>query len=236
MKNSLRISIGSLAIALSFSSVGYAGKKKPDSAPTTTKLSIKLPTMAPLPETEQSQDKGGLKITIAPVSYAAKEESVASVRQTSPSFKETLLMTHLQTDVFIERTYAPVLKVDPDRLRFQVHISNQLSRVFRGSGIAVQFSVAGKTVAIDPSGYGELVNTIIPPRGEQTIEVIGPEVAAIPDTTTVGLFLYDVVTNTDAAGNTTAKQNFEWYFSYRTQEITKEVQVSPPERMWTHVR
>jgi hypothetical protein len=231
--NSLRILIGSMLIALSFGSIA-AGKKKPDPVPATAKLSTKLPSMAPLPETEQSQDKGGLKITVAPVAYSVKEESLASVRQVNPSFKETLLMNHLQTDIFVERSYTPLLKIDPDRLHFQVHISNQMSRVFHGSGIAVQFSVAGKTVAIDPSGYGDLVNTIIPPRGEQTIEVIGPEIAGIPDTATVGLFFYDVVTNTDAAGNVTAKQNFEWYFSYRTQQVEKEVQIPLPERMWAH--
>src|SRR5690348_9903664 len=131
-------------------SPAHARKKKADPEPTTAKLSIKLPSMAPLPETQQSQDKGGLKITVAPVSYNAKEESVASMRPVNPSFKEAMFMPHQQTDIFAERTFTPVLKVDPERLIFQVHISNQMSRVFHGSGIAVQFSVAGKTVAIDP--------------------------------------------------------------------------------------
>ena len=54
----------------------------------------------------------------------------------------------------------------------------------------------------------------------------------IPDPTTVGLFLYDVVTNTDAAGNVTEKQNFEWYFSYRGQLVEKEFEVRRPERVW----
>jgi len=210
----------------------HAGKKKPDAEPTTAKLTINLPSMAPLPETQQSQDKGGLKITVAPASYNVKEESLSSLRRVNPSFKEALLMPHQQTDVFAEKTSTPVLKIDPDRLLFQVHLSNQLSRVFHGSGIAVQFSVAGKTMAIDPSGYGDLVNAIIPPRGEQTIMVVGPKIDSIPDKSTVGLFFYDVVTNTDAAGNVTAKQNFEWYFSYRTQQVEKEVSVPPPQRLW----
>ncbi|HEU5415406.1 MAG TPA: hypothetical protein VFW31_16685 [Candidatus Angelobacter sp.] len=220
------------ALVMLACAVAQGYKKKPDPEPTTAKLTVKLPSMAPLPETQQSQDKGGLKITVAPASYNVKEESLSSLRPVNPSFKEALLMPHQQTDVFAERSFTPLLKVDPDRLIFQVHISNQMSRVFHGSGIAVQFSVTGKTVAIDPSGYGDLVNAIIPPRGEQTILVLGPRVDSIPDSSTVGLFFYDVVTNTDTAGNVTAKQNFEWYFSYRTQQVEKEVSVPPAQRLW----
>jgi len=211
-----------------------ANKRKSDAEPTTVKVDIKLPSMAPLAETQQMQSKGGLKLTVAPVSFSPKEDSTSSYRRVSPGFKETMFLPHQQNDVFVERTSKPVLRVDPDRLRFQVHISNQMPRVFHGSGIAVQFSVSGKTMAIDPAGYGDFVNTIIPPRGEQDIEIVGPEIATIQDPTTVGLFFFDVVTNTDVAGNVTEKQNFEWYFSYRCQQIEKELEVPAPDRTWVH--
>ena len=83
-----------LVILSILSSSAHAGRKKPDPEPTTAKLTIKLPSMAPLPETQQSQDKGGLKVTVAPVSYNAKEESITSLKPVNPTFKEALLMPH----------------------------------------------------------------------------------------------------------------------------------------------
>jgi hypothetical protein len=126
----------------------------------------------------------------------------------------------------------PDLIVSPDRLVFHVNISNQMPRVFRGSGIAVQFNVAGKIAAVDSSGYGDLTNIIVPPRGEQEITVLGPPIEGIPAPSTIGLFFYDVVTNTDQAGNVTEKQNFEWYFSYQTQTTDKEFSIPPPTKGW----
>jgi len=43
--------------------------------------------------------------------------------------------------------------------------------------------------------------------------------ADLPDKTTIGLFIYDIVTKTDAAGNVTEKQNFEWYYNLETQLV-----------------
>lgn len=157
-------------------------------------------------------------------------------RQVSAGFKERLqhnLLTDAgPNDVLVERTHVPEMVLDPDRLIFQVHINNQMPRVFRGSGIVVQFNVAGKLVAVDPSGYGDLVNVLIPPRGEQELKVFGPSISAIPDPSLVALLFYDVVTNQDVAGNVTEKQNFEWYFQYRTQVTEQTVDVLPPERLW----
>ena len=40
----------------------------------------------------------------------------------------------------------------------------------------------------------------------------------LQDKGTISIFLYDVVTATDVAGNTTEKQNYTWDFSYTMQE------------------
>lgn len=212
------------------------GKKKSKSqepaAPTTAKLTAYLPSMAPLPESQPSQDKGGLKISIAPVQYSVREDSVVSLQRATPSWKESFLLQHSQYDVFVEKTTNPILRVAPERLRFQVALSNQMPRVFHGAGIVVQFNVAGKLVAVDPAGYADLVQMILPPRSEQHLEIHGPQLTTVPSPSTVGLFFYDVVTNTDNAGNVTEKQNFEWYFSFASQLIEKEVQVPPPERLF----
>jgi hypothetical protein len=74
--------------------------------------------------------------------------------------------------------------------------------------------VGGKLIPFDNVDYKEFLNGIVPPRNETEFTIYGPTLDAVPDNSTIGIFLYDVVTATDAAGNATEKQNYEWYFSY----------------------
>lgn len=181
--------------------------------------SAEVPILTPLAETREAQDKGGIQISIAPAAYSSKLESVEiSAREVSPSVIELLGVPSKNPHArFIERTHKPVLEVLPKELRFTVKINNKLPRVFRASGTVVQFNVAGKLASVDQAGYAELANAIVPPRGEQQVNIYGPPIADIPPNSTVGLFLYDVPTRTDSAGNIVEKQNFEWYFKVVSQ-------------------
>lgn len=194
------------------------------------KLAVDVPALSPLPETRESQEKGGVEISVAPVSYEAEPYSVEDSRVAEPSFSDALKKPG-KNAVLREYVKRPGLRVKPSRLRFTVKVNNKLSRVFRAAGSVVQFNVAGKLAAVDQSGYADLTNAIIPPRGEAQVEVFGPKIGDIPLSCTVGLFLYDVPTKTDAAGNVVEKQNFEWYFKYQTtkEERTGLVRV---ERRW----
>jgi hypothetical protein len=118
---------------------------------------------------------------------------------------------------YMETTETPGVQVVPERLEFIVKVNNKLPRVFRGAGIVVQFNVGGKLQAVEQQGYADLTNSIIPPRTEQEIKIYGPLLSSVPDQTTIGLFLYDVVSNTDQAGNITQKNNFEWFYTYATE-------------------
>jgi hypothetical protein len=208
-------------------------KKKELPAPTNVKLNVDVPSLAVLEGTEQSQTKGDLRITVSQETFRAEESFRTEQKQVPPpSFLGIVTMMPCANGVYVERTQIPGLKVTPERLVFHVHINNQMPRVFRGSGLVVQFNVAGKVVNVDPSGYGDLVNVIIPPRSEQDITIIGPEVSNVPSPSTVGLFFYDVVTKIDQAGNVIEKQNYEWYFSYRTQTTVKDFTVPAPVRTW----
>ncbi len=210
-------------------------KKKPKREPpppTIVKLSAAVPSLAALEDTPQSQSKGGLRITLAPETYQAKESSTVQSRQVPPPTFLGLVAQPAPNAVYVEQTTVPSLTVSPDRLVFHLHLSNQMPHVFRGSGIAVQFNVAGKLAPTDASGYGDLTNIILPPRSEQDVTILGPQISMIKAPCTVGVFLFDVVTNTDQAGNVTEKQNFEWYFSYQAQLTEKDFSVPPPRQSW----
>jgi hypothetical protein len=205
-------------------------KKQKEVKGALVRLTAAVPSLAPLEETAQSQTKGGLRVTLAPETYKAQESWSEESRQIPP--KGWLVVQPAPNAIYVEKTRTPVLAVSPDRLVFHIRLNNGMARVFRGAGIAVQFNIAGKISASDPSGYGDLTNLIIPPRGEQEVTILGPKVADIPAPSTVGVFLYDVVTAMDPAGNVTEKQNFEWYFSYQAQTVEKEVNVPPPQQGW----
>jgi hypothetical protein len=181
-----------------------------------------MPIFTALPETKELQSKGGIQVSLTPISYQCRQDHEVSVKEveTDVSRATSGIVRQLPPTPgarFVEVTTTPRLKVAPDNLRFVVKINNQLPRVFRGAGTVVQFNVGGKLVAVDQTGYADLANIIVPPRTEQQVNIYGPPLSTLPDETTVGLFLYDVVTRTDAAGNITEKQNFEWYFKYITQ-------------------
>jgi hypothetical protein len=197
-------------------------------APRMTTLTSKVPVITPQPETKESQEKGGLEISIAPVTYSAVVDQRESVRQVPPP--PVTLFSH--EGVYVEVTNTPIMEVTPDSLRFVLTVNNKLPRVFHGAGTIVQFNVGGRLQAVDQSGYSNFLGTIIPPRQEQQIEIIGPSLSSLPsDKGIIGVFLYDVATNQSAAGVVTEKQNFEWYFDY-TLEPREQVAESRTEQRW----
>jgi hypothetical protein len=115
----------------------------------TTTVSAKLPSLSLL-EGTASQSKGGVTIAIAPVQYQLQSNYASRERSIQPSFKEGILKPRGATGL-IERTCIPTMKVVPDRLRFQVTVSNQMSRVFHGAGLVMQFNVRGQLIQTDVS-------------------------------------------------------------------------------------
>jgi len=186
-------------------------------------ISCKLPVLTLLPESAGRKEKGGIEISVDPVTYKTERGQNKSRTVVQPNFGEAILApTDPSTGrpfPFVEDRVEPYLKTSPDRLAFLIKINNKLPRVFRGAGTVVQYNVAGKLIAVDQTGYGEMLGAIIPPRTEMQLTVTGPSLDTLPDQGTIGIFFYDVVTATDAAGNVTEKQNFEWFFNYSTKPV-----------------
>lgn len=181
---------------------GCATNPTPPAPSPVRTITARLPTFAPLAETKELQAKGGIQISAAPVAYQLVRSGKRAEQLAQPSFLEKLGGPNgWQYMRFVERSYWSELEVQPGQMRFIITINNQLPRVFRGAGTVVQFNVAGKLIPVEQEGYAALTNIIVPPRTQQQVEIFGPPLSAVPDQTTVGLFLYDVVTKTDAAGN-----------------------------------
>ena len=187
------------------------------------------PTIAPLAETKESQTRGGVNISLAPGSFQCTKTEKNSNQVVAPNLLEVLSVPggNAQPYKLVETTVTPVYQVVPDKVAFRVKINNQMPRVFRGSGTVVLYNFGGKNTSTSQQDYAELNNLIVPPRTEAEVTIFGPSFRDMPDKTTLGIFLYDVVTKTDQAGNILEKQNFEWYYNYQHQykedvgEVTK---------------
>lgn len=212
--------VGAFLISAFLSSCASA---PPPPIPKTT-VSANVPVISVLPETKEAQEKGGVEIAIVPVSYSTAVRQKYSVTPKSPGMGSMLgaaMLTGGKSSalVYVEETTTPFLDVTPGRLQFTVRVNNKLSRVFRGQGAVVQFNVAGKLVPFGETDYAEVLNGIVPPRNENTFNIKGPKLETIPDKGTIGIFLYDVVTQTDTAGNVIEKQNYEWFFDYAVKKV-----------------
>lgn len=183
-----------------------------------TPISCKIPVITPLVETKESQEKGGVEISIAPFPYKAVKKKVVTHNPVEPNAAEMLFEPYQNLQYFEEIT-ATTFEPSTKRLAYVVKINNKLNRVFRGAGAVVQFNDGGKLVAVDQSGYQQLTGAIVPPRSELQVTIFGPALDQVADKATVGLFFYDVVTAVNEAGAVIEKQNYEWYFAYNTKVV-----------------
>ena len=182
-----------------------------------------LPSVVPAAQTTETQRRGGVTITVAPTHFDTVGRTVCKYREPQASLftiapSGATLQTHRK---LLEIEYHDI-DVTPPGLTFLVTIRNGMNRVFRGSGAVVTFNVDSRVQAVEQSSYMELLNVLIPPGGEAQVHISGPALPSLNDGTTLGLFLYDVVTAIDNAGTVTHRDNFEWFFRVGRRRIVEK--------------
>lgn len=73
-------------------------------------------------------------------------------------------------------------------------------------------AVDGEIERVEEYRYEELVANLLPPRQRQQVPVKVTTADRLPEQGIVELFLFDIVTAIDSAGNVTERQNFDWTF------------------------
>lgn len=204
----------------------------PPPPPPETTVEIVVPLTTPLPETTELQQKGGISITVAPAPFSVEPDERCEY---SPSGAFVLFPPRgvsEDTHTHLEELRFPTNRlVGGDEVTFIVTITNQMERVFRGSGALVQFNIDGRVQGIEQESYRQLLTSLIPPGEERQFEIGGLPFASLPTEGTVGLSLFDVTTAIDAAGNITERQNFEWFFRIVLETRTESV-TGTRTRMW----
>jgi len=218
------IVIGLASIALAIL-VGCATTQKPKESPS-IKVMYGVPTLTPAENTSQDLEKHGIRISLLPYTFSA-------TRKFRRQYKRLPTLFVVNDQYSFERKEVPYYEVTPEQVKFKVKVYNNLGHVLRLAGTVISFQVAGKMVALDKSGYEDFLNGIILPRQEMEYEIVGPSINSLPDSCTIALLLYDIVTKTDAAGNPTERTNFEWYYSYSKEIVTELETVNVQKVMMT---
>lgn len=206
---------------------GCASVAPPPPTQFTQRVSVSVPLLIPLAQTSAAQTKGGVSLSLTPI--------IGEIRRGlqcryTPHQAMVLIMpagasksTH---QLYREARFeAPIATGGPVALRFTVR--NDMERVFRGAGAVLQFSIDGQARPAAQEAYVDFLNTIILPREQREIVVRDRTIANVQPSGRFGVFMYDVVTRTDAAGNVQARDNFEWYFSATRRDSSETVSALP---------
>ncbi|MCB9913494.1 MAG: hypothetical protein H6827_10890 [Planctomycetes bacterium] len=201
------------------------------SAPLSALQRVKVPEIVATSDTQVTQGDS-IKISVIPVTYTARV-----VRQVSYELAKVppIVWDVPANSVYVQETVAHSLEIEPEYLRFLVKINNQLDRSFRGAGMVVQFNVEGRLIDVGQLNYLELQNLIVPPRSEKEVAIYGPSPTTLTHNAAIGVMFYDVVADTDDAGNVTKRENYEWVFESSLKEVQQSVPATTRTKKWIPV-
>jgi len=192
----------------------------PEPSVTTQHVPVRMPTIAALDPAQENQEQDGVRVIASAVPF-----NISNVLRCDYRFVPAILRKVAESPV--DRREHAVPSIEPDAFRFKVRINNRLPRVLRLAGTAVAFQVSGRNVNVPQDRYADFLNGIVLPQQETELELSGPTLAEIigddmkglpGDSATIALLLFDVVTETDGAGNPTKRANFQYFYKFNMPE------------------
>lgn len=190
-----------------------------DLEPSEITVTYEMPNIRVLEGYSELQEKEGISISVVPGNFSKMKKTRVRCDWVGTSLEKLLGLNeeNIEPDneTFYKVVRVPYYEIWPENLIFKIKIYNHLDRVLRLAGTIVAFQVDGKMMHVDRANYQEFIDGFIIPRQEAEYQIYGPPLNMISDPCNIALLLYDIVTQTDEAGNPTKKSNFEWYFSYK---------------------
>jgi hypothetical protein len=182
-----------------------------------------------MPQTPAVQPRGGVTLTLA--------AATGQIRRTlqckyTPHQALVLIMpagASKSTHQLYREARFEAPEATSSSVQLQLTVRNDMQRVFRGAGSALQFSIDGQAKPAAQEAYLDFLNTQILPREQRVVRLspVAETLQSLQRAGAFGVFLYDVPTKTDAAGNVQARENFEWYFKVSRRDTTETVSVLP---------
>ncbi len=193
----------------------YKPVEKPAQSYTVT---YQMPKVKAAPQTIQKQRKGGvtLSIEIEPFSVLKKmrtgEEKV--VATDNPAFDK------------FEIAQIPYYDISPQYIRFKLRVRNDQSRILRLSDALLAIEINNAQMRIDQQSE-DWMSGYVRAGTEREFVINGPKLSELTDKKALmGIFIDDMPTSYDGAGNITQKSNFEWYFDLHQEQKSSTDQIT----------
>ncbi len=180
-------------------------------------VSYKLPVIKSTGKTTQSQTKGGVIISVEIIPFTANQ-----------NIKQDKTITYADHDKsgydVYEVSNTPYYSVSPNNIQFKIRIRNNEQVPLKLSEVGFALIIDGTQWSF-PSGYMDDWNKGLILTGfEKEYVINGSDLSGLYNAQVVYLFLNGVPTEYNEAGSITKKDNFEWYFACKTEEVKKDEQ------------
>ncbi len=173
-----------------------------------------LPSISHVDINSQTKIKNKVTISVAVPKFSVE-------RVISTNYKQIDESTILLNKYTFEKEVKPYYSMNPSQLSFSVKIYNNLDHVLRLAGTIISLQADGQLLQFEKSNYNNFLNGILLPKEEKQFDIPGPSTESLPSKCTLGLFIYDVISEMDKAGNPIEKSNFQWYFDFNKKNITE---------------
>lgn len=225
-------------LTLAIAGCASASNEPPPPPPDRT-FTYEFPVVDILDGSENLVTLGSVRISLAPRQFDIRTADQCEYSRAPATLGDLLFGSGSSAPAGVDPATHTVVQevrysapsVYPNRIAFVATVTNQLERVFRGQGSVVQFAVGGRTVSADAVDYRQFTNAIIPPNAELQVSIGGPTLHSIGSENTMAINIYDIVADTDEAGNVTQRGNAEWYFTVQREAREQTVQ-GQRSRVW----
>src|SRR5690606_24033037 len=147
---------------------------------------------------------------------AGGERELRGSRSAKPSCKHADRKIY---EIWSEKKYS----VTPDLITFTVTATNHTDHVLRLAGAVPRLNIDSLQVSIAQEGLSQMGNSVLVPNDTVTFSLVGPKWDESKEKAVIDFQIFDVVVESDAAGNPTAKEHFKWTYQAKVENKTVEI-------------
>lgn len=178
-----------------------------------TTIAYLNPVISLEPGTEQTQKKGGVTITCELVPIAVnKSETVTEKFMYRNPDKPNLDVKQV--------AHHPKYILTPENIQLKLTINNNQSRVLKLRDCAIVMIVDNLQYSLPQENMTQWENSNIISGFSSTLYLTGPQLSTLTKPKSIEVFINDVPTSFDAAGNVLKRENFDWLLVAKTETKT----------------
>jgi hypothetical protein len=182
-------------------------------APIDTTIVVSLPKIELPSDTKQTQVKGGVSVfcELVPFDIERTEHQERNITYSDvPGY-----------DIY-EVAKEPVYIINPNELQFKIRVKNNQDRVLKLIDVPIILIVDGIQTSIPTDHLIEWQSALIVKGFEKEFMLLGPELGTLFNAKVIYIAIDDVPVLYDQAGNVSKKENFEWTFYVKKDEVPKQ--------------